>query len=103
MEFPRQEFWSGYLFPSPGDLPDPGIEPVSLALTGRFFTTAPPGKQHGIYQTSSNYELISLHIGDDFHRLYTFVDQVMEMIIHALCVYGCAQLYLTDSLLPHGL
>ena len=42
MEFPRQEYWSGLPFPSPGDLPDPGIEPTSLAslaLAGRFFTT----------------------------------------------------------------
>ena len=45
--FPRRECWSGLPFPSPGDLPDPGIEPGSLhaaALAGRFFTTAPPGK-----------------------------------------------------------
>ena len=42
MSFSRQEYWSGLSFPSPGDLPDPGVEPVSLmspALTGRFFTT----------------------------------------------------------------
>ena len=32
MEFPRQEYWSGLLFPSPGDLPNPGIEPTSPAL-----------------------------------------------------------------------
>ena len=41
MEFSRQEFWSGLLFPPPGDLPNPGIEPASLvspALAGRFFT-----------------------------------------------------------------
>ena len=42
--FPRQECWSRLPFPSPGDLPDPGIEPVSPALAGRFFTTEPPGK-----------------------------------------------------------
>ena len=30
MGFPRQEYWSGLSFPSPGDLPEPGIEPVSL-------------------------------------------------------------------------
>ena len=35
MEFPRQEYWSGLPFPSPGDLPDPEIEPGSLALAGR--------------------------------------------------------------------
>ena len=42
MEFSRQEYWSGLLFPSPGDLPDPGIETVVLtspALAGRLFTT----------------------------------------------------------------
>ena len=44
MIFPRQEYWSGLLFPSPGDLPDPGIEPVSPALAGRFFTAEPLGK-----------------------------------------------------------
>ena len=43
--FSRQEYWSGLPFPSPGDLPDPGIEPGSLVMTGRFFTTAPPTKK----------------------------------------------------------
>ena len=42
--FPRQEYWSGLPFPSPGDPPDPGIETASPALAGRFFTTEPPGK-----------------------------------------------------------
>ena len=47
MEFPRQDHWSRLPFPSPGDLPNPGIEPmspVSPALAGEFFTTEPPGK-----------------------------------------------------------
>ena len=47
MEFSRQEYWSGLSFPTPGDLPDPGIEPTSVAfpaLAGRFFTTASVGK-----------------------------------------------------------
>ena len=43
MGFPSQEYWSGLPFPSPGDLPNPGVEPASLALAGRFFTTEPPG------------------------------------------------------------
>ena len=38
MEFPRQEYWSGSPFPSPG------IKPASPALAGGFFTTKPPGK-----------------------------------------------------------
>ena len=47
MEFSRQEHWNRLPFPSPGDLPNPGIEPVSPmspALAGEFFTTEPPGK-----------------------------------------------------------
>ena len=43
MEFSRQEYWSGFPFPMPGDLPDPGIEPtfpVSPELAGGFFTTS---------------------------------------------------------------
>ena len=47
MKFPRQEYWNGLPFPSPGDLLNPGIEsmsPASPALAGRFFTTEPPGK-----------------------------------------------------------
>ena len=39
MGFPRQEFWSGLPSPSPGDLPDPGMEHRSPAFAGRFFTT----------------------------------------------------------------
>ena len=45
--FPGQEYWSGLPFPTPRDLPDPGIEPLSLAspaLAGCFFTAVPPGK-----------------------------------------------------------
>ena len=42
--FFRQEYWSRLPFPSPGDLPDPGIKPVSPVLAGGFFTTEPRGK-----------------------------------------------------------
>ena len=47
MEFSEQKYWSGMPFPTPGHLPDPGIEPMSLvspALAAGFFTTVPPGK-----------------------------------------------------------
>ena len=42
MGFPRQEYWSGLSFPSPGDPPNPEIKPTSPALTGGLFTTKPP-------------------------------------------------------------
>ena len=57
MAFPRQEYWSGFPFPSPGDLPYPGTEPtasVSPALVGEFFTTEPPGKPTGVFKNSSS-------------------------------------------------
>ena len=47
MGFSRQEHWSGLPCPSPGDLPGPGIEPMSSASAGSFFTTEPPGKPYG--------------------------------------------------------
>ena len=44
--FPKQECWSVLPFPSPGDLPNPGIEPVPPALAGGFFATIPLGKPY---------------------------------------------------------
>ena len=68
MGVPRQEYWSRLLFPSLGDLPDPGIEPTLPALAGEFFTTEPPGKPMiyihiyyvyiSIYNQNSNCMLI---------------------------------------------
>ena len=43
MGFSRQEYWSGLPFPSPGDLPDPGIEPGSPALQADALPSEPPG------------------------------------------------------------
>ena len=59
MAFLRQKYWSGLLFPSPGDLLDPGIEPASPALASGFSIAEPPAKPkqpsltssiHGIFQ-----------------------------------------------------
>ena len=44
MGFSKQEYWSGLSFPSPGDLPDPGIEPRNPALQAISLLTEPPGK-----------------------------------------------------------
>ena len=40
MEFSRQEYWSGFPCPPPGDLPKPGVKPLSPALAGGFFATS---------------------------------------------------------------
>ena len=46
MGFSRQEYWSGLPFPSPGDLPDPGIKPGSPALQADSLLSEPPGKHY---------------------------------------------------------
>ena len=82
MGFSRQEYWSGQTFPSLGDFPDPGIKlesPVSPALAGRFFTTAPPGKRQ-----------INLDI-DKYRWIQIYVD-VLE--IYNKCLYTQMTRYL---------
>ena len=51
MGFPRQEYWSELPWPLPEDLPDSGIESPSPGLTGRFFTTEPPGKPNCVNES----------------------------------------------------
>ena len=46
MRFSRQEYWSGLLFPSPGDLPDPGIDPRSPTLQADSLPSEPSGNHH---------------------------------------------------------
>ena len=53
MGFPRQEYWSGLPFPSPGYLPNPGIEPVPPALAGGFFTAEPLGPKKLTFKVES--------------------------------------------------
>ena len=60
MGFPRQEYWSGWPFPSPRDFPNPGMEPSSPTLADGFFTTDPPLKPQG-------------HITEGFIFLFYFI------------------------------
>ena len=55
MGFSRQEYWTGLLFPPPGDLPNPGMEPMSPALAGGFFTAEPPRKPLILVSDLRNY------------------------------------------------
>ena len=65
MEFSRQEYWSGLPFPSPGDLPNPGIEPRSPALEADALTSEPPGKptHKSCTQTHTHKILYTVPIG----------------------------------------
>ena len=58
MRFPRQEYWSGLPFPSPGDLPDPGTEPTS---PGIFFTT-PEAMKLSLVPWKKSYDQPRQHI-----------------------------------------
>ena len=58
MEFSRQEYWSGLPFPSPEDLPNPGIEPRSPALQADTLPSEPPGKPNILF-IKSHYQEIS--------------------------------------------
>ena len=58
MGFSRQEYWSGLPFPSPGDLPNPGIEPGSPALRADTLTSEPPGNTN--HQGDNKFYFISV-------------------------------------------
>ena len=60
LSFSRKEHWSGLPFPTLGDLPDPGSEPTSSALTGRLFTTGTAWEAH--IQSSTKEEIKELQI-----------------------------------------
>ena len=57
MAFSGQEYWSGSPFPSPGDLPDPGMEPRSPALQADSLLSKPPGKPH-VNQSDSQHPTV---------------------------------------------
>ena len=100
MEFSRQEYWSRLSFPSPGDLPDPGIEPASpesSALAGEFFTTEPPGNPCA--STLLNFWFINVfffllnQVAAEFWQMFLCVS--FEMIIcFVFLVCWCGELHL---------
>ena len=71
MEFPRQEYWSGLPFPPPGDLPNPGIKPISLAaptFAGGFFPIVPPGKS--LEMNSGYFWVLLVFTSSDYLEFY---------------------------------
>ena len=60
MGFPRQEYWNGLPFPSPGDLPDPGVKPGSPALQADTLPSEPPVKGHAKTNFSFQATLLQL-------------------------------------------
>ena len=62
MEFSRQEYWSGLPFPSPGDLPDPGIKPRSPALQADALLSEPPGNPRSQRKAMPNNVQITVQV-----------------------------------------
>ena len=105
MEFSRQEYWSGLPFPSPGDLPDPGIEPRSPSLQADALLSEPPGKpiwliDEWIYQSDghhlgvgvplllrANYEVCNWV--ENSERLWWEVGTGRELVFVSACMYVC--------------
>ena len=93
MRFPRQDYWTGMPFPSPGDLSDPGTEPASPAMSSRFFTLSPLGSHRYIYRCMLIRQvLLMLHRGRasiqaTWVLLPPFVMIKSELIYHNI-MYG---------------
>ena len=71
MEFSRQECWSGLPFPSPGDLPKPGIQPGSPTLQADSLPSEPPGKLQYICLTRQNKLKSQAYYRLFFHLIFT--------------------------------
>ena len=65
MEFSRQEYWSGLPYPSPGDLPDPGIELRSPALQADALLSEPPGNSFNPYNDPVREALLCFSLTDE--------------------------------------
>ena len=83
MGFSRQEYWSGLPFPSPGDLPYPGIKPGSPAFQADALTSEPSGKPSPFFQFSSVQSLS--HV-----RLFATPWILSLVDIKSFCICGCA-------------
>ena len=89
MGFSRQEYWSGLPFPSPGDLPNPGIESSSPAFQADAITSEPPGKPYNtlkIYLCCQKWQHFLLsHRRIIFHCTYTVSPQYPKVIGSRTC------------------
>ena len=77
MEFSIQEHWSGLPFPSPGDLPHPGIEPRSPALWADALPSEPPGKH-------LCRSLFAVHLFSLMKRVQIFCSVLKNWVVHLI-------------------
>ena len=99
MGFYRQEYWTGLPFPSPGDLPNPGIEPRSPALQGDALTSELPGKKFFVLSISlkNTRPLSPQEPQTPFSSLGTMnflstclgIDSVSKAMVFSVVMYRC--------------
>ena len=75
MGFSRQEYWSGLPFPSPGDLPNPGIKPGSPTLEADALSSEPPGKPRQHIKKQRHYFANKVHL--------------VKAMVFPVFIYGC--------------
>ena len=110
MEFSRQEHWGGLPFPSPGDLPDPGVEPRSPELQADSLPSEPPGNptNRSYLFSASYYEVLSPMISGKFvYSLALYTPQLsgserLSFLTEALQLMSCRKSSL-DQLSWHEL
>ena len=115
MEFSRQESWSGQPFPSPGNLPDPGVKPASLmscALAGRFFTSSTTWEAPQVHKTtlcpSTCFSSPALCSATNLNKFLTRKGLLYLKICHASFLYHHKSFYLSfpqqsssNEVMPH--
>ena len=103
MGFSRQKYWSVLPFPSPGDLPNPGIKTWSLALADGFFTTEPPGKPHifaVLFLLQSTFILI-YHLAHTHQPCKDYINQGLRIFYCGASVIKWSLFQLLSSTMWH--
>ena len=95
MEFSRQEYWSGLPFPSPGDLPDSGIEPMSSTLQQMLYPLSHQGSPDGLFSKQST--LMNESTVNNYIFIITCICIVCKLYLYICC---CFSLYLSSVYLP---
>ena len=96
IEFSRQEYWSGLPFPSPGDFPDPGIEPGSPALQADALPSEPPGNRCGyifVYFSWSFLYFLEVYINIFHFKLVKFWSSFFQIFFLVLSQNSLLSLY----------
>ena len=105
MEFSRPEYWNGYLFPSPGDLPHPGFRLGSSALQADSLSAKLPGKNPFLFPRGSWISFLGAKVGCDICQRQTLVNMYAfpGFIIYYVfpkAVVRCWMLANSDRLVP---